>query len=427
MPLPSTFPSTDTLLHRYLKIKETTLERRIRDGITAGDTLWKDLYGTMKTFATTWKTSRILNGLPDEETNLVELMEKGGSSQKDYQRSTRDISWLEEYGQCMENIRPGNSTNIHAGRGAFANRFIPQGGLVAPAPLIHVADYGAMKVYETMENPKIRKSYIPNRSQGGNYQLFLNYCFGHAESTLVLCPYGLLTAYINHSPDRPNARILWSKEMRHSDWREKPIKKWASEKHTGLQFDFIALRDIEEGEEIFIDYGPAWEEAWQRHVQNYQPRNPNYIPAFELNEMIDMEYRTGKDDDLEYVVDGVRLMCRRLYIQQFIPFSDIEDDVECTILQKRTNGRYVVQLKSTKFFGQPDYEYTDVRRGKILWDVPSDAFYFVDLPYTRDHYMPNAFRHAMMIPDDLFPTIWKNKKPNKKEDEEGSSFFSRWF
>ena len=421
MPLPRTFQETDELIETYLELKEEcALSLEGENSTTTTTTeLWKDLYDVMKGLGTAWKTSRILNGLPDEEATLGELMEEGGSGQKDYNRSIREVSWLEEHGQCMDNIRPGTSTNVDAGRGAFAHRFIPKGGLVAPAPVIHVANYEAMRVFTRREDPHDRGNYLPNHQGPWNYQLFLNYCFGHHDSTLVLCPYGLLTALINHSAQRPNTRIVWSKEMRHADWRETPIDQWATKfTHTGLQFDFIALRDIEVGEEIFIDYGTAWEDAWQRHVKDYQPRSETYVPAFELNQRIDIDYRTG--EDLEYEVDNVMLMCRLWYIQKFT--SDVKDDVECTILKQRgQEDRFVAQLKSIRSFD--DDGFTRVTRGHILWDVPSDAFYFYDLPYTRDHYTPNAFRHAMMIPDDMFPNVWKNKLKKRS----GSSFFSGWF
>jgi len=35
----------------------------------------------------------------------------------------------------------------------------------------------------------------------------------------------------------------------------------------GLSFEYVALRDIEEGEEIFMDYGEEWEDAWEQHVK----------------------------------------------------------------------------------------------------------------------------------------------------------------
>jgi hypothetical protein len=46
---------------------------------------------------------------------------------------------------------------------------------------------------------------------------------------------------------------------------------------------------------------------------------------------------------------------------------------------------------------------------RMLWELPSDAFFFSDLPYEREHHFNfDAFRHAMMIPDDVFPDAWKN-------------------
>lgn len=298
----------------------------------------------------------------------------------------------------MDNIKLGTSTNPDAGRGAFANRFIPKGGLVAPAPLIHVPNFNSFKMFRPKEVSEIRK-ILPDRDGPTMFQLLLNYCFGHDESTLLLCPYGLLTGYINHSADKPNARIQWSQNMRHRDWLERPFSEWVGEFHTGLQIDFIALRDIEEDEEIFIDYGTSWEEAWQRHVQEFVPRE-NYTPAFELNEMDHVDYKTT--DEQEYLNAGVYLMCRSWYIEQFVP--DIHNDVECRILKNLGDDRYLVQLLEVVFV---DDTYSEVREGKVLWNVPSDAFFFEDLPYTRDHFQLNAFRHAMMIPDDMFPDVWK--------------------
>ena len=64
----------------------------------SGNDFWSDYYDIMKSFGTIWKTSRILNGLPDEEDRIATLMAAGGSGQKDYERSIRDIAWLEEIG-----------------------------------------------------------------------------------------------------------------------------------------------------------------------------------------------------------------------------------------------------------------------------------------------------------------------------------------
>ena len=78
--------------------------------------------------------------------------------------------------------------------------------------------------------------------------------------------------------------------MRHPEWRDKKVKKWVKTYHTGVSIDFVALRDIQEGEEILIDYGEAWERAWQQHVQSFVPRE-GYMPAYEMNKLEHIEYR----------------------------------------------------------------------------------------------------------------------------------------
>lgn len=47
---------------------------------------------------------------------------------------------------------------------------------------------------------------------------------------------------------------------------------------------------------------------------------------------------------------------------------------------------------------------------KRLTDVPRQALKFVDKPYTTDLHLGNAFRHEIMIPDEIFPDKWRNLK-----------------
>jgi hypothetical protein len=35
--------------------------------------------------------------------------------------------------------------------------------------------------------------------------------------------------------------------------------------------ELVALRDIESGEELFLDYGDDWERSWQHHLETWQP------------------------------------------------------------------------------------------------------------------------------------------------------------
>jgi hypothetical protein len=204
--------------------------------------------------------------------------------------------------------------------------------------------------------------------------------------------------------------------MRHKEWLEHPIEHFGEEYISGLQLDYVALRDIEEGEEILIDYGEPWQRAWEEHKATFAPRE-KYVPAFELNKQLpDLEFRTVRDRP--YFLDGVQLRCRTWYVNKFQAVEEEElDDFPCQIIKKLGNDRYQVQVVKddsdnlrSRFIGD-----------QMLWDVPIDAFVFLDLPYERlHHFQFDAFRHTMIMPDDIFPEKWKNKK----EEEAASTIDS---
>ena len=358
------------------------------------------------------KGSRVLNALPANETQVETVLDSGGTKMIHYNASVRSLEWLEENGQCMDNIKDGISTIPHAGRGAFANRFIPKGGLVAPAPLIHMPNRFALTMFDSYLHDNV---LVRNTSKPIHQQLLLNYCFGHNESTLLLCPYGLLTSQINHSK-QPNTKIEWTQNVRHAEWMEMPLRHWASTKHSGISFDFVALRDIQEDEEILIDYGDEWEQAWQHHVQNYDPPRPNYIPAYELNRMETLRIRTMAEES--YETDGLGLYCRATYVEVYgleaeeaDEFDDHEEAIyPCRVRRRMNDNSYLAELFDRKYSESVGGEIAIDTPSQILLDVPRDAFYFRDILYQREHHQTWSFRHDMRIPDSMFPEIWKNKK-----------------
>jgi hypothetical protein len=80
--------------------------------------------------------------IPEEESIIKDLMnDRRDETCLSQSFDARDGMWLEEDGECMDNVRDGTSTIPHAGRGqTFANRKSPKGSLLATAPisLIHV-------------------------------------------------------------------------------------------------------------------------------------------------------------------------------------------------------------------------------------------------------------------------------------------------
>ncbi|KAL3926373.1 MAG: hypothetical protein SGBAC_013503, partial [Bacillariaceae sp.] len=412
IPLPDSYPPADKLLKRFERMRIRT-EQGLPEQLSSD--IWEDLHQTILDYGKAWESSRVLNALPDSAQIIPDILMDGGTAYRDFNRSTRDLEWLEDNGQCMDNIKvlDVSKESPDAGRGVAASRFIPKGGLVAPAPVVHVPDYDVLEMFEPVDTPRSSGGgfkVVPDMKGPVMYQLLLNYCFGHEESTLLLCPYGLLTALINHSSENANTRVVWSDAMRHKEWLNNTIDHFGEEYIAGLQLDFVALRDIEEGEEILIDYGEPWQNAWEEHKATFVPREL-YVPSFELNRQIaDLEFRTVRDRP--YFLDGVQLRCRAWYISQFLEIDEDLDDLPCQIIKKLGNDRYQVQLVKD----ESDNVRSRFTGDQMIWDVPVDAFWFIDMPYERlHHFQFDAFRHAIMMPDDIFPEKWKNKKKSEHE------------
>lgn len=305
--------------------------------------LQTDMYALTKLILGLWP-SRTLAALPDTPESISTLQHEGGTAKKDYARSIRDIHYLQNHGTCLDHLMVQSSTIIEAGRGAFATRYLPKDSIVAPVPLIHLPNRNVLHMYDTKINSfgRIKRDISkPPIHQ----QLLLNYCFGHDESTLLLCPYGIVSSLINHAPLNinngvsANVKIVWSnKTMSHPEWRDLPLSDWAYTYQTGLAFDYIAIRDIEEGEEVFVDYGDAWQMAWDEHVVNYTPVT-RLIDT--LNADIDSIVPTRHEwnwvnGDVNVDSQAVNLWCYNIYREmQGLPLASESDAYRCTIILRQ--------------------------------------------------------------------------------------------
>ena len=195
--------------------------------------------------------------------------------------------------------------------------------------------------------------------------------------------------------------------MRHDEWCDSSLETMDQEVHSGLVFDFIALRDIEKDQEVLIDYGKEWQDAWDQHVRTWVPPagSQEYMAAYELNNDLDLVIQTFheasySDNLLLYVHAEYRFMSGL----KESPF----DLYSCRVLDRYTvkdETMYMVELFSAKDSAN---DMTVVQYfNEVLFAIPRDAFVFRDAPYSRDHQLRSSFRHEMMIPDDMFPDSWK--------------------
>ncbi len=144
------------------------------------------------------------------------------------------VEWIKANGVCVDNIILGRTSTIldsKAGRGAFAKRFLKAGSLIVPIPLLHVMDKDIFNLYPWhVPNGDGERMLLKDQGVIGQ-QLLLNYCFGHPQSSLLLCQ-ASSAALVNHNRDQPNARVQWS------DW-DSTTKSWLS-----LSFDELAKVSI---------------------------------------------------------------------------------------------------------------------------------------------------------------------------------------
>lgn len=327
-------------------------------------------------------------------------------------------------GYCLDNIREGPSTIAGAGRGAFATRRLNQDTVITPAPLVQIMDRSEFNFGTARAN--------------ATSQLLLNYCFGHRKSALLLCPTTHVTL-INHNSKSPNAKIRWSKAS-HNRWdgdinfRTRGLDELfvnfdsVGTFNTKIAFEVVATKDIEVGEEIFLDYGPEWENAFLDHNRLWSPpSDPGYIPPSQLNQM-DNSITLSKDLPFYYQYE-----CQ---IEPGLVDSETSDEVgldydenphvwpdrwnehdfkrygentfifwyPCSVLAVNDDGTFQADV-----FSKRRSVATKIRKWK---NIPREAIRFADAWFQSDQHLPSAFRHYIPIPDKMFPLRWRSDYTN---------------
>ena len=102
-------------------------------------------------------------------------------------------------------------------------------------------------------------------------------------------PYGPAFNLVNHNQTQANVRLQWASPQRSNhrpDMLEKNITELEEVEGSRLAMELIAIRDINQNEEIFLDYGDEWEAAWKEHVRNWKPLEgaEHYISSYEMEE-----------------------------------------------------------------------------------------------------------------------------------------------
>jgi len=193
---------------------------------------------------------------------------------------------------CLDqNLRVGIATQKAAsdaddpmGLGLFAKRNLAKGENIISSPLTPI-HRDLMELFD--DDPDEEKPV-------NNKQLMLNYVFGHPDSDLLLLPIGPMVNFINHrraSDGGANAEIRWHhlnsdhivnkkttddlKAYHDTSLFDLPGDVVALTHGRGLVMDIVALREISEGEEVYLDYGIEWQDSWDAHTAAFQQQQPS--------------------------------------------------------------------------------------------------------------------------------------------------------
>ena len=172
----------------------------------------------------------------------------------------RDPEWIKEHGLCLEHLVPKKSTLPHAGFGGYSQYGVKFNDIVVPSPVLHVTNKETLMLYRRgiVENKELDSFKKNPDSFKLGMSLLLNYCFGHSESSMLMCPM-TSAMLINHCSNRtkecgpkgPNAEVRWSSgwDIASHEWRNKSLP--VIDDHNGriLSLEIVSLRDIAPNEE----------------------------------------------------------------------------------------------------------------------------------------------------------------------------------
>jgi hypothetical protein len=223
---------------------------------------------------------------------------------------------------------------------------------------------------------------------------------------------------VNHGStkkNQANAKVVWSEKITsRPEYFNMSIDEWAYKYQAGLAFDFIATRDIQEGEEVLIDYGDEWQDAWDKHIANWVPHK------FQSQILNEMEPPIEIPTYNEWPWPDVTLWCRDIYRLMHGLLEAEQEAHPCRIMSKKYDPDtdevlYTVELRERdqgsikKIAGDSIcQEIFD----EVMFDLPRDAFIFgSELEWEPQYRYYNemwTFRHDIRIPDELMPTAWKD-------------------
>jgi hypothetical protein len=397
--LPRDQKQADRLLRKFNRVVPSHIQQSLYEHIIDIQDIWKKEYSVP------------LVALPAEFKDAKVAMESDLSTMHQH-NATRSIEWLQEHGVCIDNLFVGTSTIPQAGKGTFVKKRLAKGEVITTSPVLYVANKTLLDMYHLT----LSETEVLQRDQGikEGTQLLLNYCFGHGTTSALLCPYGSTINLINHNQSMANVRIEWASDgiaNHNSKYLNKSIEALRYSHVPRLAFSYVATKDIDDGEELFLNYGDLWEKAWANHQAFWAPEENfrNYVSAKHWNEEMISSVLQEYPENLEVRCHGAMLFLRRWRAKKLLwDVATIDFDPElgfpCEITGINQGDDHLSYNVSIAVSLDEDDNISEVMRSF----VPREAFRFFERPKTSDIQLRTAFRHEIALPRSMVPSAWKN-------------------
>eukprot|EP00588_Corethron_pennatum_P015139 CAMPEP_0194269234 /NCGR_PEP_ID=MMETSP0169-20130528/3417_1 /TAXON_ID=218684 /ORGANISM="Corethron pennatum, Strain L29A3" /LENGTH=571 /DNA_ID=CAMNT_0039010807 /DNA_START=100 /DNA_END=1815 /DNA_ORIENTATION=- len=328
----------------------------------------------------------------------------------------RSVKWLEDNGSCMDHMYIKESRVPQAGRGAFTRRFIQGGDVLISDQMLLIK--GGREVLRR------RTDKGADVLSPGDQQQLTNYVYSHPDSAVFFLPTSLAGMINHHSSSRmgkekgPNVEMRWSQtDKKTQHFLNMPPEKFP--KDVMVVLDFVATRDIAVDEEVLVDYGESWQEAWDQHVAHWVPPKDTTATSAKVSAMNSNKFdtnnwgwsnshfttcREGIDGEAVSLEDG--FVKEHLEIDSHhLGFHLLEFDsprsqrVPCIVGQANKEAEtvsvfYFVEDDGTRFLG-------------FVKDLPAAYLSFVSLPLSSDQHRNDGHRFVHEVEIQNFPEIWK--------------------
>ena len=357
-------------------------------------------------------------------------------------KTTVPLDRVVQRGMCMDALSVQPSSISGGGYGAHAKKAVAQGQVVFHSPVL-LFDRSQLNVVE-----QHARTFQPNAtSVNGNSnnrlpqfarghgiqfdntkitrkQLLSNYVYGRDDSNVVLWPMAPGANFIQHATrtttSEPNVQLQWSRRFGNAEellsselYPVMELFEMAfGQEGNYLVVEYVALRDIQPGDEIRSDYGSDWQAAWDQQEQEkqgaeltaheYMQRHPSWEPLSATPPPSHLQtachFMKTNEQELASITTTTS------WQTPFLSYCWRP----CDIIEQPKDSLYTAIVHSMESAREPPE--CGILTGKSIQvtQIPRQAIRLMNRPYTLPEYSSQSFRHEISVPlqDDFYPRHW---------------------